>query len=183
MHSSVTFPQYPSKKVFIAYFPEISEAARETIKTELLSKNEAYDYCFLNTAHLVSTEQLYSALHKAVQGLEQDTLKTRSLNSEIIFNLSPVNSLNEAFKRFGIDQTRPDTVVVKIFDADEDLNAIEKKLSETLKATTSCFSDEVLAQRFDEKKFKKLFKISAGPACSSASYTQHAIAASLLRGL
>lgn len=178
----VQFPSYPSHKTFIAYYPEVSPQTLHTVKSQLIQRNSEYDYCFLSTTHVVSLEQLYCAIHKAIQNLVNGEMKANSLNAEIILSLSPVNNINDSLKRFGIDESRDDLVVVCVADQQTDFAALESVLSRLLGSASSELCDSILFSRFDEKKFKKLFKLQDVPS-DQALYTKGAIAASLLRGL
>ncbi|GEQ67358.1 hypothetical protein JCM33374_g1022 [Metschnikowia sp. JCM 33374] len=181
--TSVKFPSFPSHPVFLAYYDNVTASTLATVKKELIARNDTYNYCFLSTTHIVSLEQLRCALHKAVQNLVQNTMKANSVNTEIIFSLSPVNNINDALKRFGVDESRSDTIVIKVCDADTDVAALEKTVSELLEAQPVALTDEKLLGRYDAKKFRKLFKLSDAVDTSPQALTNGAVAASLLRGL
>ena len=177
----IEFPQFPEKPIFLAYFDGLDSTVLATVKAQLLRRNDDYDYCFLSTTHLVSFQQLRSCLYTAVRNLKQDTMNRSSVNTEIIFSLSPVNNINDSLKRFGIDETRSDIVVVKVCSSEEDMDEIEKRVGNLLGTSLSVLTDEVLFSRFDASKFKKLFKLQGVE--TQADLTQGATESSLLRGL
>ncbi|OBA18042.1 CGI-121-domain-containing protein [Metschnikowia bicuspidata var. bicuspidata NRRL YB-4993] len=181
--SAVSFPLFPSHPVFVAYYDNVPGETLATVKKELMARNPAFDYCFLSTTHLISVEQLRCALHRAVQNLVQDTMKANTVNTEIIFSLSPVNNINDALKRFGVDETRADVIVVKVCRSDSSMAEVEKAISALLGSTAVALSDEALLCRHDAKKFRKLFKLLDATDASQQGQTRGAVAASLLRGL
>ncbi|KAM9922760.1 hypothetical protein OXX80_011767 [Metschnikowia pulcherrima] len=181
--SPIIFPSYPESPVFLAYYDDVAAETLTTVKKELMARNELYDYCFLSTTHIVSVEQLRCALHKAVQNFVQGTMKANSVNTEIIFSLSPVNNMSDALKRFGVDESRPDVIVIKVCSPGTDFKNLESSVSGLLGAKPSALTDDKLLERFDEKKFKKLFKFSGATDTSQQAYTRGAVAGSLLRGL
>ncbi|XP_057711593.1 EKC/KEOPS complex subunit TPRKB isoform X2 [Corythoichthys intestinalis] len=97
MHSSHTLELFPELNVTQILFKEVQNAAE-------LRKN---------------------AIDGKIQGalinptMKTNKMKTRSLFSEIIFNLSPTNNISEAFKRFGISDGDDSVLVVLIHDKDE----------------------------------------------------------------
>lgn len=175
---TITLPLYPQHPFFLAYYDNVAPEVLATVKSELISRNPEYDFCFLSTTYLVSLEQLHCALHKAVQNLVQGTMKAKSVNTEIIFDLSPVNNINDALKRFGIDETRTDLIVVKLSSDTGSFEQLDNELAGLLNAKSTELTDDILMQRADLKKFKKLFKL-----LDASDYTQGAISATLLRGL
>lgn len=182
-YTTINFPLFPENPVFLAYYDNVPSAILATVKQELVARNPEYDYGFLSTTHLVSLEQLRASLHKAVQNMVQNTMKANSINTEIIFSLSPVNNINDALKRFGVDETRTDVLIVKVCDAETDLETLEKSVSALLGIQPTELTDEHLFTKYDEKKFRKLFKLLDAKDTSQQAYTRGAVAASLLRGL
>lgn len=181
MFQTIAFPQYPEHSVYVAYFDSLAPETLATVKAELINRNPQYDYCFLNTSCIASVDQLRCSLHKAVQNLVNDTMKARTVNTEIIFNLSPVNNINDALKRFGIDESRPQVIVVKVSNDPASFEQVHRDVAALLDAQAAQLSDSELLRTLDEKKFKKLYKLQN--ASGQDEYTQGAVAAMLLRGL
>lgn len=182
---SIQYPQYPGITLFLAYFNNVDPVTLSTVKSELVKRNAEYDYCFLSTSHIISMEQLHSSLHKSIQNHVNDCMKANTLNTEIILNLSPVNNINDALKRFGVDESRTDVIVIKAFETTQntDFHALDAKLSSLLGAPSVELNDKVLGEVVDLKKFRKVFKLTEESLLAHESYTKGAIAASLLRGL
>lgn len=180
----LTFPQYPDVHVLLAYFPDVLKTKLASVKENLVSRNPEYDFCFLSTANLVSLQQLQNGIYTAVRNQKQEQMKASTIYTEIMLSLSPVNNINEALKRFGVDETRNDIIVLKVVQA-EQLQESEKefsaKLESILDSKPGALTDDVLYNGFDATKFKKLFKLLGVE--SQAELTQGAIEGALFRGL
>ncbi|KAK6458819.1 kinase binding protein CGI-121-domain-containing protein [Scheffersomyces xylosifermentans] len=192
-YTTINFPQFPQYTVFVSLFQGVEKDTLNTVKQELIAGNEDYDFCFLNTAHLISLEQLYSSIHRAILNFESGNMRAKTLNTEIIFNLSPVNKIMEALKSFGVDEKTPNLVAVKVFKSEElDSNTIiqvNNNLVNLLKVE-ECqnlkITDELLYKLVDIAKFKKTYKLNDAKISdidSQGQLTRLAIADSLLRGL
>lgn len=180
-YQTIKFPQFPNICIFLSYFDGVTSETLKTIKEQLIARNEEYDYCFLSSTHLVSLQQLRSSLYAAVRNQTLGVMKATSINTEIIFGLSPVNNINDALRRFGVDETRADIVVIRVCESGQDFEQLQSKLEELIGCKPLKLTDEILFSKFDVAKFKKLFKLQA--AETQEEYTQGAIESSLIRGL
>lgn len=191
MYDTIKLPQFTGYTVFVSYFQGVAPDVLSTVKKELVAGNKVYDFCFLNTNHIISLEQLYSSIYRSISNLENESMRAKTVNTEIIFNLSPVNNIMEALKRFGVDDTLDKTIVIKIFkDATEDeLESTNRHLLNLLQVDTSQnprLTDELLLDGVNISKFKKIYKLNdakLGEDNLQGQLTRLAIAASLLRGL
>ncbi|XP_066962096.1 EKC/KEOPS complex subunit TPRKB-like isoform X2 [Macrobrachium rosenbergii] len=75
---------------------------------------------------VVSAFQVLVAANKAVRSLEAKKMTTRSVFSEIIFNLSPTKNISESLLRFGLGDSDKDILAVVV---DPDVEPKVEKLS------------------------------------------------------
>lgn len=183
----IRFPQFDDKQVFISLIKNIKKSTLETIRSNLIEGNTEYDYCFLNTKHLISREFILGGIHRAMLNYASGQNKAKSLHTEIILCMSPVNNIMEALKKFGVDPSDDgDLVCVKVVDAHSDMESIHQQLlhlvgSETVENIS--LTDEYLWNGIEMSKFKKLFKLNDAKIESNQdNLTRLAIGTSLLRG-
>ncbi|XP_047430643.1 EKC/KEOPS complex subunit TPRKB [Mugil cephalus] len=152
MHLTHGLELFPDRRVTQMLFKEVKNAA-ELRKSAMEGKINA---ALINPTMLVDTFQVLVAANKAVHLQTIGKMKTRSLYSEIIFNLSPTNNISEAFKRFGISDGDDSVMVVLVHSEDE-----EQLLSDI---TDRVDGRQVPAQDVsslsDHAKIKKLYKVT-----------------------
>ncbi|KAK6462988.1 kinase binding protein CGI-121-domain-containing protein [Scheffersomyces coipomensis] len=192
---TTSFPQFPQFTVFISLFTNIKTETSATIKSELIGANKDYDFCFLNTNHIISLEQLYASIHRSILNQSNELMKAKTLNTEIIFNLSSVNNIMDALKRFGVDESCPNLIVIKVLKTDEiesdtlkELNQHLLKLLDVDESHNIELNDEILFSKLASvQKTKKLYKLndatySGNESELQAELTRLIIGATLLRG-
>ncbi|XP_034434403.1 EKC/KEOPS complex subunit TPRKB isoform X1 [Hippoglossus hippoglossus] len=106
---------------------------------------------------LVDPLQVLVAANKAVHLQNTGKMKTRSLNSEMIFNLSPTNNISEAFKRFGISDGDDSVMVVIIHDKKNESQLVEDIVT---KVDGRQVPVEDLSSLSDSAKIRKLYKVA-----------------------
>ncbi|XP_061523862.1 EKC/KEOPS complex subunit TPRKB isoform X2 [Phycodurus eques] len=83
-------------------------------------------------------------------------MKTRSLFSEIILNLSPTKNISEAFKRFGISDSDNSVLVVLVHDKEE--SHLVRDIATKVDGLQIPVDD--VSSLSDLEKIKKLYKVT-----------------------
>lgn len=187
---TIHFPSFGDKTVFISLLTDVPQSVLQTVKSKLIEGNKDYDFCFLNCNYIISREHLLSGIYKALNNWKTELAKAKTLNTEIIFNMSPVNNIMEALKRFGVDSTneKDSVLCIKVTDEKTDFEQINHHLLSILEADSSQnvpLTDEYLYSVVDQAKFKKLYKLNDAKITNQnvqAQLTRLAIGACLLRG-
>lgn len=192
MYEVIKFPQFGEYTVFLSYFQGIENEILSIVKKELVAGNKVYDFCFLNTNHIISLEHLYSSIYRSISNLENDCMRAKTINTEIIFNLSPINNIMDALKRFGVDESLDKTIVIKIFKtsevSDEILQSTNRHLLNLLQVDPTQnlkLDDSLLFELVNIDKFKKIYKLNdakLGSTDIQAQLTRLAVGACVLRG-
>ncbi|KAH3666821.1 hypothetical protein OGAPHI_003270 [Ogataea philodendri] len=154
MFKIYSFPQFPETQVFAAYFSNVSN--QESIKNSLLAADPNYNYAFVNGDYLVSQEQILSAVYKALLDDSFNRKKSKSINSEIIYNLSPLKNILECLKTFGVSES-PHLLAIKLINKKDDPLLIQQNLQSIVKGTPLDISDKLLQENSDLTKIHKLF--------------------------
>ncbi|XP_060759606.1 EKC/KEOPS complex subunit TPRKB isoform X2 [Neoarius graeffei] len=110
----------------------------------------------INPSMVLDPFQTVLAANKAVHVQKIGKMKTRSLYSEIIFNLSPTNNISEAFKRFGISDNDHAVLIVLVHNK-EDANNKDDLLS---KVDGQQIPADQISTLSDLAKIKKLYKVA-----------------------
>lgn len=152
MHHTHELELYPVQRVTQMLFKDVKNAA----ELRQCAVNGKFNAALINPTMLMSPFQVLVAANKAVHLQMIGKMKTRSLFSEIIFNLSPTNNISDAFKRFGISDGDSSVLVVLVHNQDE-----PPPLSDIISRVDGQQApvDDV-SSLSDTAKIKKLFKIT-----------------------
>lgn len=141
---------FPGRIVTQMLFKDVKNAA-ELRKSAVEGKING---ALINPTMLVDPFQVLVAANKAVHLQTIGKMKTRSLYSEIIFNLSPTNNISEAFKRFGISDGDESVMVVVVHQKDELLSDVASRVDGRQVPA------EEVSSLSDSAKIKKLYKVT-----------------------
>lgn len=193
-YTTISFQEIPNTHVLIALWAGLSSDSLESLLAEMKSPNTDWDVCLLNTTHLVSREQINASVFRSIRNFKNGSMKAKSLDAEIIFNLSPLNNIMEAFKRFGVDPNCPQLISIRLLLASDPKQEIFQNAFEDIAAKLSLSADQsiplddaALIENMDLKKITKIFKLNDAILDESspnfqADLTRLVINAALLRG-
>ncbi|XP_068611376.1 EKC/KEOPS complex subunit TPRKB [Brachionichthys hirsutus] len=153
MHLTQELELFPGRRVTQILFKEVKNAA-ELRQSAMTGKMEG---ALINPTMVVHPFQVLVAANKACHLQNSGKMKTRSLYSEIIFNLSPTNNISEAFKRFGISDGDDSVLVVLVHGEDE-----PRLLSDiTALVEGQQVPAEDVSSLTDRAKIQKLYKVTS----------------------
>ncbi|CAD6232614.1 unnamed protein product [Miscanthus lutarioriparius] len=124
-----TFPLSRGSSISLALFSDVSNS-RELLDLMQSGKLEP-EVAFLNASLVPDVFPVLAAALKALLSKTRESLTTRTLHSELVYNYSGSKHITESLKRCGISD---DTtyILAACFDAsDEEMKAVEKLISGT----------------------------------------------------
>ncbi|KAG9335888.1 hypothetical protein JZ751_003545 [Albula glossodonta] len=160
MHLTQTLELFPGHVVTQLLFKDVKNAA-ELRKSAMAGEIPG---ALINPSMVVDPFQVLVATNKALHLQKAGKMKTRTLYSEIIFNLSPTNNISEAFKRFGISDSDEAVQVVLVHTEEERTNT-DDILS---RVDGQQIPVDRVSSLSDTAKIKKLYKVTPQEeACGS----------------
>ncbi|KAG7455757.1 hypothetical protein MATL_G00244490 [Megalops atlanticus] len=143
------FPEYVVTQLLFKDVKNAADLRKSAIAQEISG-------ALINPAMIVDPFQVVVAANKALHVQKVGKMKTRSLYSEIIFNLSPTNNISEAFKKFGLSDG-DSAVAVVLVHAAEETRSMDDILA---KVDGQQIPVNQISSLTDVAKIKKLYKIT-----------------------
>ncbi|KAF8643077.1 hypothetical protein AX14_009642 [Amanita brunnescens Koide BX004] len=119
---TLEFPSFPisSSRAHIALFSSLSPSTLSTLRQQIINasflppsgspdctsvaeaQREAVNFAFLNPHLITSKLHLQTAVYQAILSQTGNTLRTKTVHSEILWALNPTNNISEAIRRYGL---------------------------------------------------------------------------------
>ncbi|KAI8816450.1 kinase binding protein CGI-121-domain-containing protein [Fimicolochytrium jonesii] len=151
-------------QLYVSVFEDVVNAKES--KQFIVSGSGVVPNCvLLNGAAILDKTLLQLSALKALLAQSSSSMRTRTLYSEVIFNLSPTNNISDALRSFGISDTAPTSLIaVTIGDAgvpgvDEEQAEVHRKLEELIKGRRTGI--ERIGQLVDLDVVTKIYKTGA----------------------
>ncbi|KAF8632428.1 hypothetical protein AX17_004869 [Amanita inopinata Kibby_2008] len=137
------FPFFPSSSshVHIALFTSLTPTSLTTLRQRIInasqtpSERESVNFAFLNPRLITSRLHLQTAIYQAILAQTQGSLRTKTVHSEILWNLNPTNNITEAIRRYGVSDDLTSLLVVHICGPDLTQAEAQAKMSQVVPGT------------------------------------------------
>ncbi|KAJ3177932.1 hypothetical protein HDU87_004214 [Geranomyces variabilis] len=148
----------PPYVMYIQPFTDVQNAA-EVKKLLMAGDPRVPEMTLVDASNILDIFQLQLACTKALLSQRDNTMTTRTLYAEILFNLCPTNKISEAFRKFGIADTS--TAVLAVMVGQQPPSAEIQNMLATLIKGTPVGVDSVPGLA-DVKAVNKIFKLGSG---------------------
>ncbi|KAF8819165.1 kinase binding protein cgi-121 protein [Cardiosporidium cionae] len=152
-HTQVLSPSFPKRSLHIKLFTEVKNAA---VLYDYLFNNSAHNsslkncICiFVNPACIVSILHIVHAMHRALFNEITHQLRTKSLQTELLFCLSGSANISESLQLFGINKNLTELLLVTLDTTPQQMQQLE----ELIKGTAATLNK--LPQYMDVNLIKK----------------------------
>ncbi|KAG8046114.1 hypothetical protein GUJ93_ZPchr0008g11375 [Zizania palustris] len=117
------------RSVSLALFSDVSNS-RELLELMQSGKLEP-EVAFLNASLVPDVFPVLAAAHKALLSQGRESLTTRTLHSELVYNYSGSKHITESLKRCGIYDDTTYILAARFDASDEEIKAVEKLICGT----------------------------------------------------
>lgn len=148
-----TFPMdiFPHSTISVAMFKDVRKI--DELKTHIVGGE--IDAAIVSSRMICDLFQILVAANKAVNAKTTGKLKTRNINSEVVFCLSPSNSITDSLKKFGVSPEDSAVIAVTVDDFDgQKMQVVLQHIDGEMVPL------EQLHRYTDEDTVKKVYKIN-----------------------
>lgn len=156
--TSFSMDLHPGYQVYAALYTNVTNTGQ--IRDKLIKSS--MNCTLLNCALVPGVFPVLLACNKAVRSCKTSSMKTRTLRTEVLFNLSPSNSINGSLKTFRLEDSDRSILFVFITDNESSLKEFKDMLTEV--KGEAVITDEI-ANLCDMSKIKSLYKVTEDELC------------------
>ncbi|XP_022746248.1 EKC/KEOPS complex subunit Tprkb-like isoform X1 [Durio zibethinus] len=143
-----------STTLSLALFTEVTNS-KELLDSMQAGKLDP-EVAFLNASLIPDVFPVLAAAHKTLIAKSRDSLTTRTLHSELVYNYSGSKHITESLKRCGISENSSYVLAARFNASPDEMKAVEKLIN------GKEVDLEELEGRADQAQIQKHYKIS-GP--------------------
>lgn len=136
----------------VMLFKDVKNAAE--IHAKLLERTLEPEMALLNPAPVHSVFALHVAAHKALVDAARDRLTTRTIHSEIVYNMSASKHITEGLRRFGMAEDAAAVLACRFDASPEDVAAMRAAVrgvaadGATLEADLEALADAAKVKKY-----------------------------------
>lgn len=119
--TSFTFEGHPGRILHLLLFEDVTNSSE--LLQQLQDGSLEPELGFMNAALVVNLFPLLAAAHKALLSQSRNSLRTRTLHSELVFNYSASKHISESLRKWGISA---DTSYILVSRFDATVEELEK---------------------------------------------------------
>ncbi|KAJ7695735.1 kinase binding protein CGI-121-domain-containing protein [Mycena rosella] len=194
---SYQLPQFPAHLscVHAALYTDVSDA--DLLRKRLITastaegvdgerERDALNFSFIEARlvwlfSITSVNHMRTAVYQALLAASQDSLRTKTVHSEIIWALNPTNNISEAMRRYGVSDTTTALIAVRIAGPEVLATSVEGDMDAVIKGTKASFSAlPALTDWAAVKKYHKLGNEAAVRDAKNDLEREHAVVDSIV---
>ncbi|KXN90555.1 hypothetical protein AN958_04227 [Leucoagaricus sp. SymC.cos] len=142
----------------------ISAATMEGEAGEL--EREEVNFAFIDARLITSRLHLQTAVYQSILAEAQEGLRTKTVHSEVLWNLNPTNNITEAIRRYGVSDTTASLFVVRIDAGTLSGGEMELRMKKVVDGDLVPLSQ--LREVTDWSTIKKYHKLANEPSLKAA---------------
>ncbi|KAI0301938.1 CGI-121-domain-containing protein [Multifurca ochricompacta] len=159
---SFAYPHF-SSTVHVALFNNVTNAARLRARIGD-AEREAVNFAFVDARLVTSVLHIQTAVTQALLAASQNTLRTKTVHSEVLWALNPSNNITEALRRYGVSDDSTALLVIRIDPLD--FLVVQDRMGSVVEGTLAPILE--LAGLTDWAAVKKYNKLNEDPVINEA---------------